>query len=799
MRKKSKQKAPGTNTNGIIVVIISAVLTGLVGFLSNISQNIQGLQQTDSVMATTAATIQPISSAILSDFPYPRGSAPPYGWYTCGGAEGNPASYANIMSISNPCIRDNYTVIFPNFGYGIRSTNSPYKTGTPLITLLRQRGRSKQHLVNMGCTWRNPDPNATGNAIYDNPACEDPLLWDSEIKKLRDGGITENDMYAFYQTDEQHDYKAQIAMYNAVKKYYPNVPVIGSVCDKCNIELNVPKLDVLVAQNYPDAHGEKIAGTYMRYKVHVPRWHNNKTGVRIPVIGGSESYGICQVQPNNISFNTETKIKDRVQVSIVMGVITGVQGVMGYKLGTAYPADCNGECALNTPCEAGNRDFYPMYNHIWPWIREAKREELPIQVLSGLTSGKLNRTNHVYDPNYEVGTLVYPAVAAAKFYDKNNIALIVSSSLFEPKETNTTNTVIIQNVPNGNYAVLGENRTITVSNNTIQDTFMPYQYHIYQQVSGLTALPSPTSPSVRPSAPVSTLPSPTSTTNVDNKIIVRAAGQAANGEWPVLGIVKEGSTQGLSINVDSSTPRDYTVTWPDSTLSINNLRVYFTNDYSDQFGNDRNVMVESITIKGQVYRTDAPTVYSEGSLGSDNSCAGGFKRNSWLNCQWAFFDFQYIDTKPTPLPTPSPSISPSPSIVSPSPVISTKLKYSIRAKGTYAGGAWPVIGIVKEGQTQGQSVSISSASEVDYMLEWPDTSLTIDNVRLYFTNDYHNRNTGEDRNVMIRSLTLRGVTYQTSSSTVYSEGSWSNTGCNGGYKSSMWLHCAWGYFDFKSN
>lgn len=445
----------------------------------------------DNVIATTSVEISPITSSILSDFPFPRGKNVPFGWYSCGGAEGTPPSYSNIMSPDNPCVIDNYTIIFPSFGYGVRKTSQPYTTGQPLISKLKSLNRSKQHLVYLGCNWRNPDPNATGSDFYRNPLCENSFIWEQEIKKLKEQGITENDFFAFYQTDEQHNFDAQLAMYNAVKKYYPNVPVFASLNDKTNLSYRVPKIDVLVAQSYPYAHGEKIAGTYLRLLRTIPRWHKNKNNIPIPVFMATETYGLCKVDPSNLSLDSNEKIKNRIKVSNIMGVMAGAQGIISYFMGTKYDKDCNGRCARLTPCEEAQKEFYPIYNYIWPWIIENNREELPITIHSGLSTSKLRSLNFVYEPkNNDIGPLDYKTVVAWKFLNKLNQPLIIAASLLEPSETSEPNTITINGIPNGIYAVLGENRNLIVTNNQIQDVLYPYGYRLYQLVSELKLTPT---------------------------------------------------------------------------------------------------------------------------------------------------------------------------------------------------------------------------------------------------------------------------------------------------------------------
>lgn len=55
------------------------------------------------------------------------------------------------------------------------------------------------------------------------------------------------------------------------------------------------------------------------------------------------------------------------------------------------------------------------------------------------------------------------------------------TSMLDFTEANSTvNNATINGVPEGTYDVLWENRTLTVTDGNIQDTWQPYEYHFYQ-------------------------------------------------------------------------------------------------------------------------------------------------------------------------------------------------------------------------------------------------------------------------------------------------------------------------------
>jgi hypothetical protein len=146
-----------------------------------------------------------------------------------------------------------------------------------------------------------------------------------------------------------------------------------------------------------------------------------------------------------------------------MGILGGAQGVFSY----AY------KYAADTPGYTGWASFKPKYEQVWPWIMEANRTLLTTNVTNG-------RTGITSDPG---GTI--SAVSACIFTDADGRKLVVSSSMLDFTEAKgMTNSAAITGVPDGTYDVLWENRTVTVDDGTIKDTWKPYTYHFYQLKTG---------------------------------------------------------------------------------------------------------------------------------------------------------------------------------------------------------------------------------------------------------------------------------------------------------------------------
>jgi hypothetical protein len=92
---------------------------------------------------------------------------------------------------------------------------------------------------------------------------------------------------------------------------------------------------------------------------------------------------------------------------------------------------------------------------------------------TNVTSGTRSITS---DP----GGTIY-GVTAYIFADADGRKLVTSSSMLDFTEANSTaNNATITGVPNGTYNVIWENRTVTVTDGTIKDTWQPYAYHFYQ-------------------------------------------------------------------------------------------------------------------------------------------------------------------------------------------------------------------------------------------------------------------------------------------------------------------------------
>ncbi|WP_048185831.1 hypothetical protein [Methanosarcina siciliae] len=358
-------------------------------------------------------------SLTSNEFPYPRGTAPPYGmmgWET-----------------GNQYLTDNATLV--HLGWSTSITPQQFVDN---INRGKELGIQKYLVATSG------------------PQMESESFW----KDVTDMGVTDNDFYGVYFPDEEGNPATLIAMYTAMKKYFPNSVAgdyLGDMQTGPDDDEFIPGLDVSYFTTYTKFHPERPhAWVYGNLIANAPDWKNAGKTVYVT----TEAFGqAAEVNALDPDLNTTQKVADRHESQIVMGILGGAQGVFSY----AY------KYAKDTPSYTGWVSFKPKYEQIWPWIMEGNRTLLTTNVTSG-------RTNITSDPGG-----IIDAVTAYMFTDADGRKLIASSSMLDFTEANgAANNATITGVPDGTYDVLWENRTVTVTDGTVKDTWQPYEYHFYQ-------------------------------------------------------------------------------------------------------------------------------------------------------------------------------------------------------------------------------------------------------------------------------------------------------------------------------
>jgi len=372
-----------------------------------------------AALASNGQNASENDSSNNSEFPYPRGTIAPYGmmgWET-----------------GTQFLTEGATLVH----LGWRTSITPQQF-VDNINRGKQLGISKYLVATSG------------------PQMESESFWIN----VRDMGVTDNDFYGVYLPDEEDDPSTLIAMRTAMKQYFPNAVAgdyLGDMQTGPDDEEFIPGLDVCYFTTYTKFHPERPhAWVYGNLIANAPDWKNAGKTVYVT----TEAFGqAIEVNPSDPDLDTEQKVADRHESQIVMGILGGAQGVFSY----AY------KYTAGTPNYEGWADFKPKYEQIWPWIMNGNRTLLTTNVTSG-------RESITSDPG---GTI--DAVTAYMFTDAEGRKLVASSSMLDFTEADCTpNNATITGVPDGTYEILWENRTVTVTDGTINDTWEPYEYHFYR-------------------------------------------------------------------------------------------------------------------------------------------------------------------------------------------------------------------------------------------------------------------------------------------------------------------------------
>lgn len=293
-----------------------------------------------------------------------------------------------------------------------------------------------------------------------------------------------------------------------------------------------------------------------------------------------------------------------------------------------------------------------------------------------------------------------------------------------------------------------------------------------------------------------------------SQVVVKAAGTPAAATYPTLQLQVNGVTMKTFFNVQGNAQagefNEFTYNSPTSLLG-EEVKVVYINDGVDPQGNDRNVRVDSISIDGNIYQAEAPTVVTEGSWNATTGCDLRVATSEWLHCN-GYFKFAIPESQPTPAPSasplPSPSVLPSPSpnpspMPSPSPSPTPSTQIQIFAAGTPVSGVYPQLQLSVRDEVVKTFTNVRGNTQTRQFMTLSHTLPEIVNakdIKVAFINDTSAGN--EDRNILIDKLVVNGQVFETEAETTYAEGSWNATdGCSGRNAQSEWLHCN-GYFTY---
>ncbi len=178
------------------------------------------------------------------------------------------------------------------------------------------------------------------------------------------------------------------------------------------------------------------------------------------------------------------------------------------------------------------------------------------------------------------------------------------------------------------------------------------------------------------------------------------------------------------------------------TVAPEDVRIAFLNDrWEPQNGIDYNLTVDKITIDGQTYETEDPSVFSTGTWRPDDGIVPGFGRGETLATEGYF---QYGE-----------------------PATGSGSSLAIYARGSRGVETMQVLidGAVVatyENVPIGGTVYTYSHSG----------SVTADDVRIAFTNDLWLPEEGIDNNLIVDKIVLDGTIFETEDASVFSTGTW---------------------------
>ncbi|MCG8449824.1 MAG: hypothetical protein MI725_09630, partial [Pirellulales bacterium] len=212
--------------------------------------------------------------------------------------------------------------------------------------------------------------------------------------------------------------------------------------------------------------------------------------------------------------------------------------------------------------------------------------------------------------------------------------------------------------------------------------------------------------------------------------------------------------------------QSYSYTHP-TAVTLDQLRVAFTNNLGSAPGVDRNLRVDRLVLDGVSHETEAPTTFSTGTWDPVTDCSPGAKQSEWLHC-----DGYFAYSEP---------------------------------------GGQATVEILAAGETNEETmelqidgVTVATFANIggdavnrvfqSYSYVHP-TPLTLDQIRVAFTNNGVSTG-GGDINLRVDKIVLNGVSYETEAPTTFSTGTWDPVnGCSPGAKVSEWMHCD-GYFEY---
>ncbi len=141
-----------------------------------------------------------------------------------------------------------------------------------------------------------------------------------------------------------------------------------------------------------------------------------------------------------------------------------------------------------------------------------------------------------------------------------------------------------------------------------------------------TAIPIPTSTVIPTPAPKITV------------ITIYAAGTSCIGVYPTMELIVNSRVVASWSNIDGNAKLRKFITYSYSfrgDIIPNSIKVRFTNDKLTN-NEDRNLLIDKITVGNITYESESSQTYSTGAWGNNTGCAAGYKKLELLSCNGYF-------------------------------------------------------------------------------------------------------------------------------------------------------------------
>ncbi|EMI57315.1 protein containing Legume lectin, beta chain [Rhodopirellula sallentina SM41] len=201
------------------------------------------------------------------------------------------------------------------------------------------------------------------------------------------------------------------------------------------------------------------------------------------------------------------------------------------------------------------------------------------------------------------------------------------------------------------------------------------------------------------------------------------------------------------------------------------VRVIFSNDaYEPSLDLDRNLRVDRVVVNGNTVQSEDPLVFGTGTWLPDDGISPGYRQSEWIHGNGYF---QYYDNSELPS-----SIS----------------IYAAGSENTERMELWIDGTLANTWNNIGGDADAREFVRYDYTAT---SQVSIDQVKIVFSNDLYENDGEIDRNLRVDKVVIDGAVYETEAPDVFSTGTYQDDEISPGYKQAETLHIN-GYFQYGS-